>query len=529
MRKVIAIAVTDFELTRLGLPSRTDRAVLAQTVERLSRIEQVDDVVVVHPPGQSVQTTAPAVQAPVRDERTASIVSARKWALNAWRGGLGGATCYDELLPASAMLRAMQAHHADSAVIVGGDWMLVDPALCQRVLDLHLQDPDEYLMTFSQAPPGLCGIVAARELIEQLAEKQAGFGQILAYVPQRPQADPIGRDVCAQVSPQVRGCTRRFIYDTDRTCAMIDALGEQFGDALIDAGAEELCAAVPTPAEPGPPREFSLELTPQRSADGSLTPQHHVKIDREPIDVQAAKRIIAQVAAYDDAVITFGGLGDALQHPQWKQIIQAAHDAGVFGINIETDLHVEQDDLDYLLDAPIDVISVRLNADTAETYEKLMSDQPGRFKRVVDNVQYLLQQRARREQFGPWIVPHLIKTADTLKDMETFFERWMTFAGQAVIEPATTGCGLMPNFAPIDMAPPRRRPCRQLHHRLTIHADGRVPRCDQDWLAQAACGDATQTSIDELWHSQQPVRDAHEQGDFDQLELCSGCSEWHRP
>ncbi len=524
MPKIIAIVVADSQTSRLGQPSRIDQTVaggtvLEHTIERLSRIDGIDTIV----------TTA---DVETRDGYTPMIVSSRKWALSAWRGGLGGSTCYDELLPAAPLLRVMDEHDANSALLVGGDWMLVDPQLCRRVIELHLENPDEYQMTFCQAPPGLCGIVAGRELLAQFAEKHAGFSQLVTYVPQRPQADPIGRDVCVQIAPQVRGCMKRFIYDTDRTCAMINDLAERFGSDLINTDAQTLCEAAPD--DDGPPRQYTLELTPARPVDGPLTPQHHVDIDRDPITLDAAKRIIDQIAKLDDAVLTLGGLGDALEYPRWRDIVTAAHDAGVFGICVETDLHVDHAALDDLLALPIDVISVRLNADTAETYVKTMGTG---FDDVMDNIQHLLQHRARRAQEGhapgaprvPWIVPRLIKTADTLKDMETFFERWMTYTHQAVIEPAMTGCGLMPDFAPLDMAPPKRRPCRQLTQRITIHADGRVPRCDQDWLARASAGSAAETDIDKLWQSQQPVRDAHDNEQWQDLELCNGCREWHRP
>ncbi|WP_348246604.1 SPASM domain-containing protein, partial [Salmonella enterica] len=65
------------------------------------------------------------------------------------------------------------------------------------------------------------------------------------------------------------------------------------------------------------------------------------------------------------------------------------------------------------------------------------------------------------------------------------------YTGHAVIEPACTGCGAMPDLAPVPMTPPRRRPCRQLGRRMTILSDGTVAGCDQDWRGEAAVGDLT--------------------------------------
>ena len=133
----------------------------------------------------------------------------------------------------------------------------------------------------------------------------------------------------------------------------------------------------------------------------------------------------------------------------------------------------------------------------------------------------------------PWLVPRLIKTNQTTSDLETFFDRWVHFAGHAVIEPATTGRGsdqdLMPVLSPVKMSPPRRQPCRQLMDRMTIHCDGVVPRCDQDWLAANPIGDVSDRTLVDIWSEGRDVRDRHRAEKWDQVALCTACSEWHRP
>jgi len=545
----------------LGLPSLVGsqlrgRPVLAHTVSRLAGIEQVDAVVVLHPADQDPSDLIGEASLPkpveycaapngLTDRHSPMHIAARKWAVSSWRGGLGGATCYDELLPASALAYAMKEHSADAALFAGGDWPLVDPEICRKVIELHLTDPQELQMTFCQAPPGLAGIVAKRNLVEQFAEKHVGFGRILAYNPDRPQADPIGRDVCVRIDPSVRGCARRFIYDTTRSAAMIDAIAGRLGDDLIGADAGTIARAAHDVGAgfASLPRHVTLELTPRRPASGALVPQHFVSLERPDMPLDMALGIVRQLGADGDTVLTLGGLGDALQYEHLAQVVIAASDAGVLGICIETDLLADRPTIDAVLSMPIDILSLRINADTAETYRSQMVDPSGpgnedNFSLVTGNIQHLLRRRNQRWQESesdgadpgvPWIVPKLIKTAATLKDMETFFERWLTFSGHAVIEPATTGCGLIPDMAPLSMAPPRRFACRQLQDRMTIHSDGRVARCDQDWICRASAGDTTQAALAEVWRAAAEVRKAHDLGRWNELELCDQCRQWHRP
>src|SRR5688572_19742140 len=140
MARVIAYIPTDLDHSRLGLPSLFARhvggkSVLQRTIDRVARIKGVDKIVLAHPTGQdprplldskqSVELLADAQS--LRDPHWASRTAGRKWSLASWRGGLGGMTCYDELLPAAPILEALKTHNADAALLVGADWLLVDP------------------------------------------------------------------------------------------------------------------------------------------------------------------------------------------------------------------------------------------------------------------------------------------------------------------------------------------------------------------------------------------------------------------
>lgn len=553
----IAVIATDLDRTALGLPARlgdtlADRPVLEHTVRRAARIDHIEKIVLVHPAGQNPLSLLdpqtidkPIASLPIEptfsDARTRHWGAARKWALTCWRGGLGGATIYDEVLPAGPLLAAMNAHEATSAMLLRAEWCVFDDTLADAQLTQHLENPDAYKLCFTQAPPGLTGLVAVRDIIAQSAERHGAFAEALGYNPRRPTLDPVGRDVNIPIPSDVRDTFHRFVYDTPRSMALLQAIAAHLGPRLLEAQAQAITEAARAiereSADTRPPRlpqQVTVELTPRRAAVGPITPQHHVSFDRPDIDIELAKRVFEQLAAPQtggDIALRLGGLGDALLHPQWDELVQAAHDAGVLGITIETDLLCDAPTLDRMLALPIDVICVRFNADTAETYRRVMGVDG--FSTVANNLRHLMQHRNARWEAGaprlPWIVPQLVKTPDTLKDMESFFDRWMMTEGQAVIQPAQSGCGLMPAQSPMVMAPPRRRPCRQLGERMTILSDGTVALCDQDWQGGHPLGDAKAASLLEIWQNVHDVARCHAEERIDELPLCSRCDEWHRP
>jgi hypothetical protein len=348
---------------------------------------------------------------------------------------------------------------------------------------------------------------------------------------------------CA-IPASVRDTTERFIYDTPRSAELVAALAERLGDKLATADAKlitDTCRAMRSD-DPGwayrrLPRMVTMELTPRRSATGPITPHHHVAFDRPDLDTDLAIRIVEQLGETDaggDVTLLLGGLGDAVLHPEWEQIVTAAHEAGVFSIGIETDLLCEKDELTRVLDRPIDLVKIRFNADTAETYQKTMGTDG--YKRVLNNIEYIFNERLRRTESNkyargamPWLVPSMVKTAETLPEMEGFFDKWTHYMGHALIEPACEGCGLMPAQSPVPMEPPDRRACLQLSRRMSILSDGTVAQCDQDWLGRAPIGDARARTLLDIWRGSRSVAEAHAQQRWGELTICGSCVEWHRP
>ncbi len=501
-RRVVGLIPFDAERHPLGWPQPPQAADrLQRTIGQLRQCAKLDDIIIAHPDGQAAPSvegaTAHATSRDLFDDRQRAQVSARKFSPAAWRGGIGGATCYDEILCPAAMAETIDARHAHAALVVGCDWCEVDPSLCDAVIDRHLEQPDDHRMTFTQAPPGKCGMLLANTLLAELRDNRASVGLLLDYNPRLPQGDPIARDMCIQIDPQLRRQRRRFTHDAPRW-----------------RGESQL------------PQAVTVELTPTRPCGGPMTPQHHLTLDRSAMSLDTAQRLFAQLAAEPDVSVMLGGLGDALVHPQWADFVEAAHDAGLWGIALRTDLLVDEPTLDRLLGLPLDAVIVNLNADSPEVYAKLMGREA--LDEARGNLQWLLNHRdgaARRHL--PWLVPAMTKTPDNVGELEAFVDRWTYFCGQALVESPSTGCGLIEDQAVIDMAPPRRLACRQLESRMTILSDGTIAGCDQDWLGRAEAGNLNDTTLVAAWAKRQDVHAHHEAGRY--AGICAECREWHRP
>jgi len=520
--RVVGMILVEPGRSRRGLPLDHDRAfgsttVLGATVDRLKQCHELDGVAIVHPqdtePPRVEGVAFHATNQPLDDVVHQCNVAGRKFTPNAWRGGLGGATIFDELIAPVAMVEALNAVGARSALVVGPDWPVVDAGLCDRVIERHRESPETYRLTFTQAAPGLCGCVIERSLLQELADNGGTIGGALDYNPRKPQADPIARDVCIQIDPEVRAADVRATFDAPRWA---DALAEIEPDAEAPAVARSL-----RPHD-ALPQQVTMEITAARANTGPITPQHYFDPGRDAMALDVAQHIFEQLADQPDTAVMFGGLGDALLHPQWERLVAMARQAGVWGLGLETDLRVDAETLGRLVECPLDCIVVHLNADDPQTYARLMGDDA--HTTVLDNVQWLL---ANRRGGLPWIVPRMIKTTDNVAELEGFVDRWTHVCGAAVVAGPPEGAGVMPDLAVLDMAPPRRMACRQLAHRMTLLSDGRAARCDQDWTGEHGVGDVTDTPLPDLWRRVQQIHAAHHEQRFD--GPCANCRQWHRP
>lgn len=120
----------------------------------------------------------------------------------------------------------------------------------------------------------------------------------------------------------------------------------------------------------------------------------------------------------------------------------------------------------------------------------------------------------------------MVKVAENMADLETFFERWMTVSGWAVIDRALTGRGLIPDMSPVPMEVPRPpdKPLA-LHRqkqRLTVLSDGTLCLCGQDWLGRLPAGKLGQAPLIELWRDAACLGESLET----RAVVCPACGDW---
>jgi len=511
-------------------------AVLGWTLFRLGRAARVwqsavlcwdDQAHLAAPVTQELKarcvTHGPRIALPPLD----AVGAARRWA-DGWRGGLLGTCEFDRGFHAPWVSQVAREIGGDAVLLVDPAAAMVDPGLVDALID-HATVHPELDFCFSQAAPGLSGVLIGKATLEQLAATSTHPGTLVAYRPDSPMRDPISTASCAPVPTPLARTKQRFTLDSDRQVERISGATVHLNGELVTTEAEQLLHTVNcSPHRSAMPREVVLELTIRRQARPIFAPATHMAIERPDLQWSDAARLLDELGAVDDLRLMLGGVGDPLLHERALDLIDAAHKAGIAAVAMETDLlGIGPEIIDRLAESPVDIVSVNLPAITDKTYTALMGVDGS--KTAIENLRRLVGARQARGRGTPLVAPTFVKTNQNLTEMENWYDHWLRALGCAVITGPSDYAGQIPDVCVAQMEPPLRRPCARLASRITVLCDGRAVSCEQDVLGKQAIGCIRDSSMAQIWKNAATIRGDHAAGRWQQHPLCARCREWHRP
>jgi len=220
-------------------------APLAWTLYRLGRSRGIAESVVI-----CWEDQADAVR-PIVDEMKArclppwprcplphldGVSAARRWA-DGWRGGLLETCEFDRGFHGPRTKEILAESEADAVMLIDPSAGLVDPDLIDALIE-HAEAHPEVDLCFSQAAPGLSGVLLRKPLVEQLAAGGSHPGTLLAYRPDLPMRDPISAPSCAPVATGLARTPHRFTLDCERQIDRIAGATVHLNGQLIRTEAE---------------------------------------------------------------------------------------------------------------------------------------------------------------------------------------------------------------------------------------------------------------------------------------------------
>ena len=545
--EIVAAVFADFVDAFPGVPSTLntrlgDRTVIEHTLVRLMRVGGLDRrCLVVRPRDEEAAREAVHKQGlrqsidvlPIDDGRRplrGLMRCGRVWNLDCWRGSPMTAW-FDEYVEPLNVGRVLDHYRCEAVLCLDGQQPALDVAIATGMIGYQRENEDKARFTFTQAPPGLAGIILRRDVTRNYIANRYPVGLLVTYRPEFAQLDPITKEPCYRVPPEICRTAARFTADTRTSRELLAAAFQELG---ADCDAQRLCEWTRARQRGNAgvlPVEIELEITTADPLpDTMLRPRGDRVPRRELTNPEDVDRLLNQYASYDDRLLILGGFGDPLLHPAFPEICRRIRATNIRGLGVVTPL-VELSDacLNALIDCRVDLLEVLLDANTAATYQTV--NRANRFDRVLDNLERLHAARRARQIPQPLVACGITRCAATLPEIDAFFEQWSKTVGWAVIRGYNEYCGTLPTDDLPSMRPLLRIPCRRLERRLMLLADGNAVTCSQDYAGETSIGSWREQSLESLWTGAalRGLRMAHENQTFPADGFCARCGEWFRP
>ncbi len=530
----------------LGLPSRCGEALgertgLEHTVARTRKTAGIEGVAVLTEPGGSERAKellgaeAPATRVlevlEPDEQRREALRRSRKWARDGWRGGIKQSMGMDAAGHFPSLAAAAGELNADAVLVVLPEAALVDPGLLAGLAEHGAPEGQPPLpWAMCQEPGGFAGLFAMTGWLEPMATSGKSFGELLAWGAEGTGQDPVGRPEHRLSPLAVRRCESRVALDSRRGHELVqEILRRAPGEDGLGPSAEQaakILAGDPALFAGRLPRIVEVELTTAGRVSFVNTPTATEPPERN-MSRELFEKILGDLAAYDDVLLTLGGLGDPLAHPEVFDFLRLAREQGIYGLHLDTPgALLDEDAARRLLECDLDAISIRLGAATAETYKRLTGR--GNFAEITAGTEKLVELRNSTGGEWPFVIVEAEKRTEVEGELIDFWDHWTEQDVWPVIRPFSTYCSQCEDRATVHLTLAERSGCRRLMKEMIALADGTVPVCRMDFKATEPAGNLSEQSVEELWGSGRiaELRLEQQGRKFDGFRLCSDCGDW---
>ena len=244
------------------------------------------------------------------------------------------------------------------------------------------------------------------------------------------------------------------------------------------------------------------------------------------MEMSLFKKIIDQSKDYVETVCLFLA-GEPLLHPELTDMIQYCRDQGVSTAVHTNGSYLDESLAEKFLISPPDILSISFDGFTKEIFEKIRVR--GNFDEIQENVYNFIKLKCNQDSKLPYFIMQLIKMNQNETDINSFFSKWKIKGVDNIrIKPLFENPSYKTAKKSWLPGPEKKaiEPCPLLWRQFTVHWDGTVVLCCQDFLPEVEIGNTKDSSILELGNSEkmQEIRSLHIDGNSDEISLCKRCA-----
>lgn len=179
---------------------------------------------------------------------------------------------------------------------------------------------------------------------------------------------------------------------------------------------------------------------------------------------------------------------------------------------------------DILLSGKIDVVEISLSAVRSDTFFKNKGFDS--LHELESDIKELINLRDNYYKNKPHIILQIIKTIDTLGEIDEFIQKWSSYPVKLNVTMEENWKGYCKNtYTDSWVKGIERYPCHYLWAYPQINVDGSVSACPTDWDKKLLIGDIRKETLKNIWTGEKINR-------FRQMHInkeygpCKDCNSW---
>ena len=237
------------------------------------------------------------------------------------------------------------------------------------------------------------------------------------------------------------------------------------------------------------PSYFELELSTQTPLNPFYWPKRPSKKQAQFMDMAAIEKLIQDIeqnGMLEDAVISLGGLGEPMEHPQFLKILES-----FLGSRCIKRVYLETFGLDFNQEmlrsiSKIDMcdklhIIIRLSTLQKQRYNELYGADFGH--QVYENIKLLEELEEKDRPFKLYV--EMLRIQQNDDEITSFFDRFEKSAFEVILQKYNRYIDQLPEHRVANLTPLHQDFCWHLTRDFYLTVDARVAICKQDPFASA--------------------------------------------
>jgi len=273
------------------------------------------------------------------------------------------------------------------------------------------------------------------------------------------------------------------------------------------------------------PKRIGIEVTDKCNINCKRCPSGKVSTNSD-ISLEIVKKIADEVSDYRiPREFSLHKMGEPLLNTNLSEILTIIKLSNPNNkVFLATNGLLLSENYDILLSGKIDVVEISLSAARPDTFSKNKGfDGLGKLEK---DVKELIRLRGNRHKNRLHIILQIIKTVDTLKEIDEFIQKWSSYPVKFNVTMEENWKGYYKNtYTDSWVENIERYPCHYLWVYPQINVDGGVSACPTDWDKKLIIGDIRRETLKSIWNNDKinKLRRLHINKEYGP---CKDCNSW---